>query len=107
MHQLKTSNSNTTKRTKKTLKRNKTQVDTSINVNDSGEDTPFRYNNITFDHNKGSVLQILQRSTLSNSDIEDENEEEKEENKLRAIETKHNRATINDGERESNNVLED
>ena len=85
MHQLKTSNSNTTKCTNKTLKRNKTQVDTSINVNDSGEDTPFRYNNITFDHNKGSVLQILQRSTLSNSDDNNESEEEKEENKSRDI----------------------
>ena len=47
----------------------------AINVEDTDEDTPFRYGDIPFNLRKESVFQILQLSTISNSDDEDDNEE--------------------------------
>ena len=57
----------------------------AVNVEDSDEDTPFMYDNITFKWKKESAFQILQCSTILNKNEEDENAEEKEENRSRYI----------------------
>ena len=99
MHQLDTVNSNATKWIKKAIKRKKTQWDlavNTINVEDSDDSSPFMYGNITFNQNKESVFQILQRSTLYNSNDKYKSKEEKENNKYMDIKTKQKKTIIND-----------
>ena len=71
MHQLDTADSNAIKCTNKMIKLNKTQGDTainSVNIENSDEDTPFRYDGIPFNRKKESLFQIIKCSTLSNSE---------------------------------------